>query len=180
MVRVKYVFFIILGYFVGFFAGYYSTIFFLRGYILEILNALKPLASGLLNFVPRPNFLSDVATFEAVVISIAIPLSFEIISRISGRYESDILTKRFAQEWVVKQLPIYLIIDIILAITLRFFVNDSPSCVLWKLLAWLAFLGFLLVAVVLFQFLWLTKHYMTEIEFVLNRLFDEAEKSLKL
>jgi len=179
MARVKYAFFIILGFFIGFFVGYYSTIFLLGACILEIPNTLKPLASGLLNFAPRPNFLSDVATFEAVVISIAIPVSFEIISRISERYESDILTRRFAQEWVVKQLPIYLIINIVLAITLRFFVKDEPASALWKPLAWLTFLGFLFVATVLFKFLRLTKGYMTEIEFILRRLFDEAEKSLK-
>jgi len=175
---------IYLLYFIGsfvirFWAGFYSTIFDLASKILYLFAMTKPLTLDLLNFAPRPNFLSDVATFEAVVISIAIPVSFEIISRISERYESDILTRRFAQEWVVKQLPIYLIINIVLAITLRFFVKDEPASALWKPLAWLTFLGFLFVATVLFKFLRLTKGYMTEIEFILRRLFDEAEKSLK-
>jgi len=175
----KYLLFIILSFFVGLFVGYYSTIFLLRAQILDALNAFKPLASELLNFTPRPNFLSDVAAFEAIVISIAIPLSFEIIARISERYQSDVLTKRFGQEWVVRWLPLFLIGNIVVAITLRFFVKDVPVISLWKPLAWLTLIGFLFVSCALLKFFILLKKYMTEIEFILNRLFDEAEKSLK-
>jgi len=156
-----------------------KEVFGLITQIINVFSTFKLLASHLLNFIPRPNFLSDVAAFEAVVISIAIPLSFEIISRISERYQSDILTKRFSQEWVVRWLPVFLIFNIVIAITLRFFVEDVPTTSLWKPLAWITLIGFLFVAWALIKFLRLLKNYMTETEFILNRLFDEAEKSLK-
>lgn len=132
------------------------------------------------SFTPAPQFLSDVATFEAVVIALAIPLSFEIVSRISERYQSEVITKKFIQNWEIRWLPIFLIANIILAIALRFFANDNPMWVVWKILAWVTFIGFLFIAVIfLFRFLPKLKRYMTDPEFILNEFFDEAEKLFK-
>lgn len=83
------------------------------------------------------------------------------------------------REWEIKWLPIFLIANIIIAVVLRFFVNDNPISGLWKILAWLTFAGFLIVAGALFKFFVLLKKYMTDMEFILRELFDEAEKLLK-
>lgn len=132
------------------------------------------------NFTPTPNFLSDIAAFEAVVIGLAIPLSFEIISRISERYQSEVITKRFLQDWEIRWLPIFLIVNIIIAISLRFFIPENFTYSLWKILAWLTFVGFLFIAsIFLFKFLPKLKRYMTDTDFILNELFNEAEKLFK-
>lgn len=130
-------------------------------------------------FNPEVDFLSDVATIEAVVIALAVPLSFEIVSRISERYQSDIITNQFLHEREVKWLPYLLIGNILLAVTLRFFVDSTPVSVLWKVFAWLTFLGFLFVATMLCRFFWLLNRYMSSAHFILNRLFNEAEELLE-
>jgi len=134
----------------------------------------------IINFTPTQNFLSDIAAFEAVVIGLAIPLSFEIVSRISERYQSEVITKKFLQNWEIKLLPIFLILNIISAIALRFFVPDNPVGTTWKISAWITFTGFLFIAgIFLFKFLPKLKHYMTDTDFILNNLFNEAEKLFK-
>lgn len=132
-----------------------------------------------LNFTPSRDFLSDVAAFEAVVIGLAIPLSFEIVSRISERYKSEVITKRFIQEWSIQWLQGLLIFNIVLAVAMKFFVHDNPTADTWKVFAWIAFGGFLFTIVVLLLFLSRLKRYATDIKFVLNELFDEAEELLK-
>jgi hypothetical protein len=142
-------------------------------YICEILKFI-------INFTPTQNFLSDIAAFEAVVIGIAIPLSFEIVSRISERYQSEVITREFLKNWEIKLLPIFLISNIIIAIVLRFFIPNNPVGTVWKILAWITFIGFLFIAMIfLFKFLPKLKHYMTDTNFILNEFFNEAEKLFK-
>jgi hypothetical protein len=134
------------------------------------------LKTFLSNFTPAPEFLSDVAAFEAVVIALAVPLSFEIVSRISERYQSEVITKQFIQEWEIKWLPIFLMINIILAVALRFFVQDNSSSGLWAIYAWIALAGFLFIAVILLKFIRKLKIYMTDTEQVLDKFYQNAEK----
>lgn len=77
-------------------------------------------------------------------------------------------------------LPIFLIFNIIFSISLRFFINSNTTSIIWKLLAWITFAGFLIIAVIfLFGFIPKLKRYMTDSDYVLEELFNEAEKSLK-
>jgi len=141
---------------------------------------MNDILKSIINFTPTPDFLSDVATFEAVVIGLAIPLSFEIVSRISERYQSEVITKKFIQNWEIKWLPVFLIANIVMAIALRFFVHDNLVWIMWKILAWITFIGFLFIAgIFLFKFLPKLKRYMTDTNFILNEFFNEAEKLLK-
>lgn len=144
---------------------------------MDIINSTITFFS---NFSPTPDFLSDIAAFEAVVIALAIPLSFEIVSRISERYQSEVISRKFIQNWSIKLLPIFLIFNMIFSISLRFFINSNTTSIIWKLLAWITFAGFLIIAVIfLFGFIPKLKRYMTDSDYVLEELFNEAEKSLK-
>lgn len=135
----------------------------------------------IIHFIPNQNFLSDIAAFEAVVIGLAMPLSFDIVSRISERYQSEVITKKFLQNWEINLLPVLLIISIISAISLRFFVPDDPVGTIWKIIAWTTFAVFLFIAgIFLFKFLPKLKHYMIDTEFILKNLFNEAKELLKI
>jgi hypothetical protein len=72
-------------------------------------------------FNPDPTFLSNIAAIEAVIIAIAIPLSLEIVSKISERYQSEIISKKFFQSCTVTLLPKLLVLNIIVAVSLIFF-----------------------------------------------------------
>lgn len=131
------------------------------------------------HFTPSPDFLSDIAAFEAVVITLTIPLSFEVISRLSERYQSEVITKNFSREWENRLLPIFLVVNIILTITLRFFVNKNPTSDIWKWFAWITFISFLFIATILFMFFRKLKQFMTDTEFIIEKLFNEAKKLFK-
>ncbi len=88
--------------------------------------------------------------------------------------------KKFIQSREIKWLPIFLIANIIIAITLRFFVHDNPVLTIWKILAWITFIGFLFIAgIFLSKFLPKLKRYMTDTNFILDEFFNEAEKLFK-
>jgi len=160
----------------------YALIKYVLGYNflnIPIRETIILVYNSFITFTPTPNFLSSIAGFEAVIIAFAIPLSFEIVSRISERYQSEVISKRFIQDWIINWLPIILIANIVLAVSLRFFVQTSPSAIIWKVFAWITFIGFIFVAFILFKFLGRLKRYITDTEFVLRELFDEAERLLK-
>jgi hypothetical protein len=174
------------GLFLGFVAGYLFALNNLSSRILDwivaidaSLNSLIASASSFLQFSPNVNFLSDVAAFEAAIIALAIPLSFEIVSRISERYQSDVVSRKFDQEKINKALPVVLVINIALAIGLRFYEVEDPTSTAWKLFAWLSFLGFLFVAYLLLRFIGVLKIYMSSTEGVIEKLFKDAENSIQ-
>lgn len=113
---------------------------------------LKQFFETIYQINPNINFLSDVIAFEAAVVAIAIPLSFEIISRISERYQSQVITKRFNQELEVRVLPLILIFNIVIAVTLKFLIIGEPTSGVWKVLAWLVFVAFLFASIMLIIF----------------------------
>lgn len=55
-------------------------------------------------FSPSLGFLSDVIAYQAAVVAITIPVSLEIISRISERYQSGVIIKKFNKQWQLRVL----------------------------------------------------------------------------
>ena len=168
-------------------------IIFLLGYLLGMMRFheyfgkiniskltafAKPLIKSILNITPNTDFLSDIASFEAVIVALAIPLSFEIISRISERYQSEVVSKKFEQEKINRWLPILLLFNIIMAISLRFATTSHASSLKWKIVAWVMLFSFIGIAIALFYFTKKMKEYMQESN-VLNKLFEDAKKSIK-
>lgn len=129
-------------------------------------------------FVPTPNFLSDVAAFEAVFIALAVPLSVEVVSRYSDRFSSEVAANQFNKEWEIRLLPWFIIPNIVLAVTLRFSAGETTSS-FWNVMAWVVFFGFILVALLLFIFIKKLIKYTSDTEYILGRLYEEAERSLE-
>lgn len=141
-------------------------------------NELITLASSFSIFIPDPSFLSDIAAFEAVIIGLAIPLSRDIISRISERYHSDVISNRFDREWEVKWLPELLMINIFLAIVLRFLWPDNPSSIIWVIFAWVIVASFALIAIIFMRFTYKLKKY-SNTDIILEELYEESKKYFK-
>lgn len=154
--------------------------------LVKIVGFIKPITEffchmfkTINDFTPSSRFLTDVATFEGVIIAIIIPLSFEMVSRISERYESEIIVRKFYSEKFISSFPVILIINIIMVISLIFLDDPLHKSILWKIIFWVTFILFLVVVLILMKFLNLLRRYITDTKFILNRLFDDAEKLFK-
>ncbi|MBD2693509.1 hypothetical protein [Anabaena catenula] len=148
-----------------------SNISFIFYWIQSCLNWIISLS-------PNTSFLSDIVAFQGAIIAIAIPLSLEIISRISERYNSGVITKKFSQESEIKLLPILLTIDIIAAIILKFFIPADSISGYWKIIAWITFIVFIFTIYILYKFFATLRRYITDTNFLLDELFNDIEKSL--
>lgn len=170
---------LMVGFIVGYITVYYQICLNILDKILNFMHEMGNMISPIFSFTPKPDFLSDVAAFEAVIIGLAVPLSLEIVSRISERYQSEVISKQFIQEWEIKWLPKFLIINIILAIVLRFFVTSEQSSINWKILAWMTLIIFIVIAIIFVKFIKKLENYITDTEFILERLYDDAEELFK-
>lgn len=135
--------------------------------------------SWLGNVTPNPTFLSDVAAFEAAIIAFLVPLSIEIISKISERYNSDVITRSFESNWENKILPPFLLINIVAAIVLRFLVQDDISSMAWKILAWIVLIVFVYIAFAIWRVINRIKTFMSDTKSVISQLYEDVEKSIE-
>ncbi|WP_413171047.1 hypothetical protein [Anabaena azotica] len=142
-------------------------------------NWLMQTFSFFMSFSPSLGFASDVIAYQAAIIAIAIPLSLEIISRISERYQSGVITKEFNRQWQIKVLPFLVIANALLGVTLKFFVDSKVDTGWQKILAWLIFLLFIATNFLLFSFFKKLGQYATKTKFLLDRLFDDLTQVLR-
>ncbi len=128
---------------------------------------------------PSPEFLADVIAFEAALIAISMPLSFEIISRISERYRSDVITSQFLLHARVPAMLRDLVLCAVAAVVVRFFVGASASGTVWTISA-LAILAYFLVSVCYIAnfFLQLLRHATRPLDLV-HDMLDEAAEALE-
>lgn len=115
-------------------------------------SPFQGLPSWLLEHVktpPRRSFLPVIASFETALISISIPLIFNMISRISERYQSPLLATK------LRRLPSFLAViflaigTIFFAVTGLFFTSDTPKSGVWYTFAWALFSMFFLSLIAL-------------------------------
>ena len=144
----------------------------------KLKHWLMQVFSFFISFSPSLGFASDVIAYQAAIIAIAIPLSLEIISRISERYQSGVITKEFNRQWQLKVLLLLVIVNALSGVTLKFFV-DSKVDSGWKILAWLIFLLFMATNVLLFAFFDTLRQYATKTKFLLDRLFNDLTQVLR-
>ncbi|MFH1653940.1 MAG: hypothetical protein ABIE74_07770 [Pseudomonadota bacterium] len=144
-----------------------------------------PIINGITDFfrsvTPNPSFLSDVAAFEAAIIALLIPLSIEIVSKISERYNSDAITRAFENGWGNKILPPFLLINIVAAVFLRFVVSDQVSndSIIWKICAWIVLLIFIIIAVAIWRVIMRIKMFVGDPKAVIDQLYKDVEVSLE-
>jgi hypothetical protein len=132
------------------------------------------------SFTPDIAFLSDVIAFQGAVIAIAYPLSLEIVSRISERYSSNVITRKFSNEWSVRILPYLLIANVIIAVSLKFFYTGGLSLLLPKTLAWLTITIFLLSTFLLINFFNTIREYAVNSKYLIDQLLIDMKGLIKL
>lgn len=128
---------------------------------------------------PNPSFLSDVAAFEAAIIALLVPLSIEIVSKISERYNSDVITRNFENNFWNKYLPPLLLINIFIAIALRFIAKESNNSILWNYAAWAVLVFLLFVAFGIYCVIRRIKKFVGDPKAVIDQLYKDVEESLE-
>ena len=175
----------ILVFSVGFLAGYILGLLRLHDRVIDRVAALQigweafraPFA-WIFAMPVSVNFLSDIAAFEAAVIAFLIPLSLEMVARISERYQSEVVLKPFEDEFENRYLLVLLLINASLAIFLRFFVTQEVISGVLGILAMLVLVVFVATAWMIFQFIRKLKKYMTDTDFLMNKLFEDAHRAI--
>lgn len=169
-----------IGVFVGFYLGSStigSTIFSWFSQItIFFLNIFDSITVS-----PDLTFLSDIAAFESGIVAFLLPLSIEIITKLSERYQSDVITRDFEDNITIKSLPLALVINIVLAIILRFcFAHDSYEelSLIWKILIWASLIFFIIIAFLILNVINRIKNYMRDTNFVLDQLYERGIQSL--
>ena len=108
---------------------------FLENYKALLLLGLEKFGDWFNSFSPNIGFISDVIAVQGAVLAIALPLSFEIVTRISERYQSGIITREFNKERVIASLRVLVIVDILVGVAVKFFFSGDLVTGCWKLLA---------------------------------------------
>ena len=129
------------------------------------------------NITPQVGFVSDVIAYQAAIIAIAIPLSFQIISQISERYQSGVITRELKNQWQFKTLICLLSFNSIAAVVFNLAVKEvDETCEF--IFAWCIFIIFVLTFLALLAFFFNFLRYATDTKFLLDRLFDDLNEVL--
>jgi len=126
------------------------------GRIIEILNILYDMQE-----IFTTDFLSDIATIEAVLIGISIPITLHVVTWVADKYEDQEIVKFFIKEFLYQiQYPLFLI-NIVLAILLRF-LNIKNCFILWFIFLW-----FVINTIVFYKFIKLVEKYVVNTDKVI-------------
>lgn len=119
------------------------------------------------------DFLTDVLSYQTAILALLIPLSFDVVSRISDRYRSEVIIKRFQKEVPFLGLIAVLVANITYILTLRFLSVESFGANLVVLFLTAASIGFM------GWFFWLIFKYTSGTSFIKEKLINDARQLLK-
>jgi len=162
---------------VGFFAHLWKFIvqlgFLIAKYQLIVFSAINSLLSKIISFSPSTSFLSDIATIEGVIIGIAVPLSYEIIARLSDRYHSDVITRKFRERFEIKFLPWVLAVNITIIVIIKFVEGTNFHSTIWIPVAWFLLVGFIIIAIWILRFFHILVMH-ADPDYLINELSRDA------
>lgn len=142
--------------------------------VLSIVHGIKAL----------PNVSNDltwiiiITTFEIAIIAFLIPLSIDIISKISDRYNSNVIIRSYENYWLNKFLPVILIFHICSTVFLSILLEYKDKF-LWKCFAWTIILTFFFICLSVLKIVRRIKKYISNSESIVENLTREAKDVLK-
>ena len=123
----------------------------------------EKLINFIINLEPTPDFLSDIAAFEGILIGVSIPISLQVVTWVVDRYSDQEIAQFFIKEPLYRSQYLLFLPSIIIAILLRF-LNISNSLILWLIFFWLVINIF-----IFYKFIRLVEQYATNTDKLLLR-----------
>lgn len=113
--------------------------------------------------------LAEIIAFHIALIAFFIPLSVEMVGRISERYGSSIISRHYKRE-IIPQLIFYLSIsNVLLSVFLIFFSNSV------RILDYLSLGIFTITLLLIIAFLRTLYLYLTDIDWVIGKLIRDVK-----
>ena len=107
----------------------------IEDFTLLICNIVRSVFEKLLSINPSHHFIEIIASLVISILAFLIPLSISIISKVSERYGSDVVSGIFKQKWFNKIAKYLLAFEIFLIILLEF-VGESIPILYLKIIDW--------------------------------------------
>lgn len=142
------------------------------GWVSTLYAWLKSLAIN-------PSFLSDVTAFNVAIFALWIPLTIEIITRISDRYKSEVIVTAFERKPINRYLVKILMLNLILAVGLRFSITGNTLTITEEMTSWVVMVLFLVSCGMLLKSISILKTFAYKTDYVLQELIDDVKKIFK-
>ena len=114
------------------------------------------------------------------MVAILIPLSIEIISRISERYNSKVLIYVFLKHGRYKILSPLLLFNLVVLIILKFFMTkEYTNSLVWKIIAWIMLFIFIIIVIIAGLVINRTIKFVSDTKYVLDQLYQNVKKNLE-
>jgi len=126
--------------------GLQEFLFWVVGLLVSVLASL--LATNLTHFRISPGFLSDAVAFEAVVVSVAVPVGLDVVGRLYDKYGSNQVKTFLAYRLPLVPLLLTVFTSVVLVLSLKAGLSGS-----YPALTMLAFIGGIAAAVLFWLFI---------------------------
>ena len=120
------------------------------------------------------NYLAIAGSFAVTVFAIAIPLSFDAISRLSNRYQSNVITSFFYKEEDNNKLRYLSLALLILILILSFFSPNNIIGIGWKLIYIITFIINIYMVILLMKYFKIITAYLIGPSYIFNKLVEEG------
>jgi hypothetical protein len=154
----------------------YSAIYnYVSACQVEPLGAVKSFFEVMKLWGNNPAILSDIIAFDIGVLLFWIPLSINIISRISDRYNSEVIVGVFERRWENRWLPKLLTASLTIAVPLKFMMTDVIYT-FENIFMWIVLILFLITLFIVYASIKTVTDYSCRTDDILKGLINDAQK----
>jgi len=147
------------------------------------MRGFNTIMDWIISFIKNLNvnlaYLTTVTALSGTIVAIAIPLSIDIIARISARFESSIIAKKFNSEKSIGFLKFISFLLLFSSSAILFLFDENLNSFNWNLII---FIHFIISIISIFSLVIFFKKivlYIKDNRYILNKLFDNANTAIK-
>lgn len=143
-----------------------------------ICHIIRTILRIILSINPNHDFIVITASLVISIFAFLIPLSISIISKVSERYSSDVISNLFKRKGVIKIAEYSLFFDICLIILLQFLEKSIPILYL-KLIDWLILIISLIIVYITIKIINEIVKFISDTGYVINELAKNIEEIIE-